>query len=50
MPGGGDPWPPPGDPNPMNDVEADVGDWDIMGELFTVVSKVAVSGFISMGL
>jgi len=34
----------------MKEVEAEVGDWDIMGELFTVVNKVAVSGFISMGL
>ena len=49
MPGGGDFCPPPGDPNPMKEVEAEVGDWDIMGELFTVVSK-DVSGFISIGL
>lgn len=30
-------------------MKADVGDWDIIGELFTVVNNV-VFGFISIGL
>ena len=33
----------------MKEVDAEVGELDIIGELFTVVSS-EVSGFISMGL